>query len=47
MDDTGNVTHNGQADVDEQVSTTSALQEDTHWREDDGEDDLADVAAVC
>lgn len=47
MDDTGNVTQDGQADVDEQVGTTSALQEDTHWREDDGEDDLADVAAFC
>jgi hypothetical protein len=47
VDDTGNVTQDGQTDVDEQVSTASALQEDTHWREDDGEDNLADVAAVC
>jgi hypothetical protein len=46
VDDTGNVTQDGQTDVDEQVGTTSALQEDTHGREDDGEDDLADVAAV-
>ncbi|KAL3704384.1 hypothetical protein TMatcc_010075 [Talaromyces marneffei ATCC 18224] len=38
-------TQDGQTDVDEQVGTASALQEDTHWREDDGEDDLADIAA--
>jgi len=45
VDDTGNPTQNGQTDVDEEVSTTSALQEDTQRRQDDGEDDLADVTA--
>lgn len=43
MDDTRNVTQDGQANVNEQVGTTSPLQEDTQWREDEGKDDLADV----
>ena len=43
MDDTGDPSENGQTDVDQQVSATSALQEDTQRGEDDGEDDLADV----
>lgn len=45
MDDTRNVAENCQADVDEQVRTTSTLEEDTKRREDDGEDNLADVTA--
>lgn len=44
VDDTRDVTQNGQTDVDEQVSVASSLQEDTQWRQDDGKDDLADVA---
>jgi hypothetical protein len=44
VDDAGNVTQDGQQDVDEQVSTAAALQEDTQRGEDDGKDDLADVA---
>lgn len=43
VNDTRNVTQNGQTDVNQQVSTTSALQEDTQRRQDDGKDDLADV----
>jgi len=43
MDDTGNVTQNRQTDVDKQVSTTSALQEDTERRKDNGKDNLADI----
>lgn len=46
MDDTRNVTQDGQTDVDEHIGTASALQEDTQRRQDDGEDDLADVAAA-
>ena len=46
MDDTGNVTQDGQTDVDKKVSTTAALQEDAQRREDDGKNDLANVAAV-
>lgn len=46
MDDTGNPTQNGQTDVDQQVSTASALQEDTQRRQDDGEEDLADITTL-
>ena len=43
VDNTGDPTQDGQTDVDQEVSTTSALQEDTQRRQDDGEDDLADI----
>lgn len=43
MDDTRNVTQNGQTDVDQQVSTASSLQKNTDRRQDDREDDLANV----
>lgn len=44
MDDTGNVTQDGEQDVDEQVGTASALEEDTQRGQENGKDDLADVA---
>lgn len=44
MEDTGNPTQNGQQDVDQEVAATSALQENTQRRQDDGEEDLADVS---
>jgi len=44
MNDTRNVTQDGQEDVDEEVGVASALEEDTQRRQDDGEEDLADVA---
>lgn len=44
MDDTGNVTQDGQADVDQQVHTASSLQENTQGRKNDGEDDLANIS---
>lgn len=44
VDNTGNPTQDGQTDVDQEVSAASALQEDTQRRQDDGEDDLADIA---
>jgi hypothetical protein len=44
VDNTRNPTQDGQTDVDQEISTTSALQEDTQRRQDDGEDDLADIA---
>ena len=37
-------TEDGQQDVDEEVTAAAALEEDTQRREDDGKDDLADVA---
>ena len=39
-----NVTQYGEQDVDEQVGTASALEEDTQRWQEDGKDDLADVA---
>ena len=44
VDDAGNVTQDGEQDVDEEVGTASALEEDSDGREDDGKEDLADVA---
>lgn len=44
MDDAGNVAEDGEEDVDQDVSTASALEEDTKRWEDNSEDDLADVA---
>ena len=46
MDDTGNVTQDGEENVDAEVGTAAALKEDTDGREDDGKDDLADVAVM-
>lgn len=46
VDDTGDPTQDGQADVDEEVGAASAFQEDTQRRQDEGEEDLADVAVV-
>lgn len=37
-------TEDGEENVDEKISTTSTLEEDSERREDDGNDDLADVA---
>lgn len=44
VDDTGNVTQDGEQDVDEQVGAASALEEDTQRWQEDGKEDLADVA---
>lgn len=44
MDDTRNVAQDGQQDVDEEVGIATALEEDTKRWEDDGENDLADIA---
>lgn len=46
MDDTRNITQYCQEDVDEEVGIATALEENTKRREEDGEDDLADVATV-
>jgi hypothetical protein len=40
----GNVTEDGQENVDEEVGVATTLEEDTQRWEHDGEDDLADVA---
>lgn len=44
MDDAGNVTENGQEQVDEEVGAAATLEEDSERWEEDGEDDLDDVA---
>jgi hypothetical protein len=44
VDDTGDVTEDGEEDVDAEVGTATALEEDTQRRQDDGKDNLADVA---
>lgn len=43
MDDTGYVTQDCQEDIDQQVGSTTTLQEDTKRWEEDGNDDLADI----
>lgn len=44
MNDTWNVTKDGQQDVDEKVGTAATLKEDTKRWKDDSENDLADIA---
>ncbi len=44
MDDTRNVTEDGEQDVDEEISVASSLKEDTQRREHDGNNDFADVS---
>ena len=46
MDDSWNVTEDSQQDVDEEVGTAATLKEDTKRWENDGKDDLADVAVM-
>lgn len=44
MDDSRNKAENGQQDVDEEVCAAAALKEDTERWEENGENDLDDVA---
>lgn len=46
VDDTRDVTQNGQQNVDEEVGTKASLEEDAERRENDGKNDLADVARM-
>ncbi len=45
MDDARNVSQAGQDNVDEQIRTAASLKEDADGWQDDGKDDLDDVAA--
>lgn len=45
VDNTQDETQDGEKDVDQEISTTSALEEDTERWEDDGKNDLEDIAA--
>ena len=47
VDDTRNVTQDRQQNVDEEICIATSLEEDTERREDDGKDDLADVARIA
>ena len=46
MDNTRNITQYCQENVDEEIGIATALEENTKRREEDGQDDLADVAIV-
>lgn len=39
----GNVTQDGEQDVDEEIRVAAALEEDTHRRKEESKDDLAEV----
>ena len=43
VDDTWDVTKDGEQDVDEQVAVAATLKEDADRWEEDGDDDFADV----
>jgi len=45
MDDSRDVSEDGQQDVDEEVGIASTFKEDTQWWDEDGEDDLDDIAS--
>lgn len=44
MDDAGDVTQDCEQDVDEEIGAAATLQENAERREDDGKDNLADIA---
>jgi hypothetical protein len=44
MNDTREITQDSEYNVDAEVSAATTLEEDSQRRQDDGEDDLADVA---
>lgn len=45
MNDAWDPTKDGEEDVDQKITTASTLEEDTQRWEEEGKDDLADVAA--
>jgi hypothetical protein len=45
VDDAGDITQDREEDVDEEVGIAAAFQEDTEGWDEDGEDDLDDVAS--
>ena len=45
MDDTGDVTQDGKQDVDAEISTAATLEENTDGGQNDGKENLADVAS--
>lgn len=47
MDNARQVTQDGEQDVDEEISIAPALKEYTNGRQNDGKDDLADIAVLA
>lgn len=45
MDDTREVTQDCEKDVDQEVCTAASLEEDTDGRQNDGKNNLADIAS--
>jgi hypothetical protein len=43
VDDSRNITKDGQQDVDEEICSATALEEDSQRWQENGQDDLADV----
>ena len=43
---TRDITQNRQEDIDKEIGTAAALEKDADGREEDGEDDFADVAIL-
>ena len=46
MDNTRDVTQNGQTNVDQEIRIASSLKENTKRRQDDGNNDLADITEM-
>jgi len=44
VNDSRNVSQDGEEDIDEEIRVATTLKENTEWREQDGEDDLDDIA---
>ena len=46
LHDAGDVAQDGEEDVDQEIGSAAALEEDAERGQDDGDDDLADVAVA-
>lgn len=46
MYDTRDVTQYCEEDIDQKVGIATALEEDTNWRQEDGENDFANVTVT-
>lgn len=44
VDDSGDVTQDCEQDVDQEVGTAASLEDDTYGRQNDGNNDLGDIA---
>lgn len=47
VDDAREITQDGEQNVDEQIRSAAALEEDAQRRQDDGKNDLADITIVA